>query len=79
MIEEANEALRAKGYSPAQLAVVAAPLPDRALLKGNRILSPFSDSPATVLRAVRECVPALEELGRRTLTPTELRERLGAA
>lgn len=79
MIEEANEALRAKGYSEAQLAVFAAPLPGRALLKGNRILSPFSDSPETVLRAVRECVPALEELGRRTLTPHELRNCLEAA
>jgi hypothetical protein len=76
MIEEANEALRAKGYSPAQLAAVAAPLPGRVLLKGTKILSPFSDSPETVLRVARELVPSAEELGRRTLTPHELRAGL---
>ena len=76
MIDEANETLRAKGYSEAQLGVFTAPLPGRVLLKGNKILSPLSDSPETVLRAVRDCVPTAEELGRRTLTPHELRDCL---
>jgi hypothetical protein len=76
VIDEANEALRAKGYSEAHLVAVASPLPGRVLLKGNKILSPFSDSPETVLRAVRECVPTADELGRRTLTPHELRDCL---
>jgi hypothetical protein len=76
VIDEANELLRAKGYSPAHLSAVAAPLPGRVLLKGTKILSPFSDSPETVLRVVRDFVPTAEELGRRLLTPHELRERL---
>ena len=76
MIEEANELLRAKGYGAAHLNAIAAPLPGKALLKGTKILSPFSDSPETVLRAVRDCVPSAEELGRRTLTPHELRDCL---
>jgi hypothetical protein len=73
MIDEANEILRAKGYSTAHLAAVAAPLPGRVLLKGTKIISPFADGPETVLRAARDCVPSAEELGRRTLTPHELR------
>jgi hypothetical protein len=76
VIDEANELLRAKGYSEAHLAAVAAPLPGRVLLKGTRIISPFSDSPEIVLRAVRDCVPSAEDLGRRTLTPHELRDCL---
>jgi hypothetical protein len=76
VIDEANELLRAKGYSAAHLNAAAAPLPGRVLLKGTKILSPFSDSPETVLRAVRNCVPTAEELGRRTLTPHELRDCL---
>ena len=76
MIDEANELLRTKGYSAAHLSAVAAPLPGRVLLKGSKILSPFSDSPETVLRVVRDFVPTAEELGRRLLTPHELRERL---
>ncbi len=78
MIEEANEILRAKGYSEAHLNAVGAPMPGRVLLKGTKILSPFADSPETVLRAVRDCVPAAEELGRRVLTPHELRDCLGS-
>ena len=77
MIDEANEALRAKGYSEAQLGAFVAPMPGRVLLKGNKIISPFADSPEIVLRAARECVPTAEELGRRTLTPHELRACLG--
>ncbi len=76
MIDEANEILREKGYSAAQLIAVAAPLPGRVLLKGTKILSPFSDSPETVLRVARELVPNAGELGRRTLTPHELRAGL---
>ena len=76
MIDEANEALRAKGYSEAQLAVYDAPLPGRALLKGNKIVSPFADSPDVVLRVARDLVPPLADLGRRTLTPHELRAGL---
>ena len=73
MIDETNEILRAKGYSAAQLNAIAAPLPGKALLKGTKILSPFADTPETVLRVAREAVPSAEELGRRTLTPHELR------
>jgi hypothetical protein len=76
LIDEANEILRAKGYSEAHLAAVASPLPGRVLLKGTKILSPFSDSPETVLRVARELVPTAEDLGRRTLTPHELRAGL---
>jgi hypothetical protein len=45
----------------------------KLLIKGTKIGSPFADSPETVLRVVRDCVPSAEELGRRTITPTELR------
>jgi hypothetical protein len=72
VIEEANEALRAKGYSEANLAAVAA-FEGRALLKGNKLVSPFSDSAATVLAIARDLVPTLEALGKRRLTPTEFR------
>ena len=78
MIDEANELLREKGYSAAHLQAIAAPLPGKVLLKGTKILSPFSDTPETVLRVVREAVPTAEELGRRTLTPHELRAYLGS-
>ena len=73
MIGEANEILREKGYGPAHLQAFDAPLPGKVLLKGTKILSPFSDTAETVLRVVREAVPSAEELGRRTLTPHELR------
>ena len=79
MIDEANAALREKGYSEAQLAVYPAPLPGKALLKGNKLLSPCSDSPETILRVAREAVPPLADLGRRTLTPHELRDWLEGA
>jgi hypothetical protein len=75
-IEAANATLREKGYSTSQLGVHAAPLPGRVLLKGTKIVSPFSDRADTVLRAVERCVPALAELGRATLTPRALRECL---
>jgi hypothetical protein len=76
MIDEANEILRAKGYSAAHLNAVAAPLPGRVLLKGTKIVSPFSDNAETVLRVARDLVPTAEELGRRMLTPNELRAGL---
>jgi len=78
VIDEANRLLADKGYSATQLSVHAAPLPGKALLKGSKILSPFADAPETVLQAVRDCVPPAGELGRRTLTPHELRGCLGA-
>ena len=77
-IDEANEVLRAKGYSGAHLAAYEAPLPGRVLLKGTKILSPLSDSPEVVLRAVRDCVPTADELGKRTITPGEIRACLEA-
>jgi hypothetical protein len=76
MIDEANEILRAKGYSAAHLNAVAAPLPGRVLLKGTKIVSPFSDNAETVLRVARDLVPTADELGRRMLTPNELRAGL---
>ena len=76
MIDEANEHLREKGYAAAHLNAVAAPLPGKVLLKGTKILSPFSDAPEVVLRVVRDCVPSADELGRRLLTPHELRDYL---
>ena len=79
MIDQANEALQAKGYSAAHLSAVAAPLPGKVLLKGTKILSPFSDTEDVVLRVACDFVPAADELGRRTLTPHEIRDWLGAS
>jgi hypothetical protein len=76
-IEAANEALRAKGYDERDLAVFPTPLAGKALLKGNRIVSPLSDSAELVLRVVRELVPAAEEL-KGSLRPADLRSQLGA-
>lgn len=75
-IAQANETLRAKGYSERQLLVHETPLEGRALLKGDRILSPFSDDAALVLYVVQELVPAASDL-RGQLRPAELRARLG--
>jgi hypothetical protein len=79
VIDEANETLMAKGYSAAQLSAVAAPLPGKVLLKGTKILSPFSDTEEVVLRVARDFVPAADELGRRQLTPHEIRDWLTEA
>ena len=79
MIDRANAALRAKGYSEAQLVAVVSPLPGRVLLKGNKIRSPFADSEETVYYVAENCVPTLDELARRTLTPHELRSCLERA
>ena len=54
------------------------PLPGKVLLKGTKILSPFSDTEEVVLRVARDFVPTADELGRRTLTPHEIRDWLEA-
>jgi hypothetical protein len=79
VIDQANQTLHDKGYSAAQLNAFAAPLPGKVLLKGTKILSPFSDTEEVVLRVVREFVPAAEDLQRRQLTPTEIRQWLSEA
>ncbi|HJQ73728.1 MAG TPA: hypothetical protein VJ814_02490 [Gaiellaceae bacterium] len=74
-IERANALLREKGYAERDLAVHTGPR-GKALLKGNKILSPLSDDAEVVLRVVRELVPAGAELGGKVLRPAELREKL---
>ena len=74
-IEAANALLRERGYAERDLAVHPAPR-GRALLKGNKLLSPLSDDADVVLRVVRELVPASSELGTGTLRPADLRARL---
>ncbi len=74
-IEQANAALREKGYAERDLAVHAGPF-GKALLKGNRILSPLSDEAEVVLRVVQELVPPEAELGSKVLRPAELRAAL---
>ena len=74
-IESANALLREKGYAERDLAVHAGPF-GKALLKGNKILSPLSDEPGLVLRVVRELVPPDGELGNRVLRPAEIRSQL---
>ena len=74
-IAAANAALRDKGYAERDLAVHAGPR-GKALLKGNKIISPFSDEAALVLRVVRELIPPDAELGTKLLRPAELRSNL---
>jgi hypothetical protein len=74
-IEQANAALREKGYAERDLAVHAGPF-GKALLKGNKILSPFSDDAALVLRVVSELVPTDAELGHKLIRPADLRAKL---
>jgi hypothetical protein len=74
-IDAANALLREKGYAERDLAVHAGPR-GKALLKGNKILSPFSDDAALVLRVVQELVPPGAELGHKVLRPADLRARL---
>jgi hypothetical protein len=74
-IEQANAALREKGYAERDLAVHAGPF-GKALLKGNKILSPLSDEADVVFRVVRELVPPAVELGAKILRPAELRAGL---
>jgi len=74
-IAAANALLREKGYAERDLAVHPAPR-GKALLKGNKILSPLSDEAAVVLRVVEQLVPPGAELGNRVLRPGDLRARL---
>jgi hypothetical protein len=74
-ISAANDVLREKGYAERDLGVHPAPR-GRALLKGNKLLSPLSDDAEIVLRVVRELVPTDAELGAKTLRPADLRARL---
>jgi hypothetical protein len=74
-IEAANTVLREKGYAERDLAVHPGPR-GKALLKGNKIISPFSDEAELVLRVVREHVPSDAELGSTLLRPAELRSVL---
>ncbi len=74
-IATANARLRDLGYAERDLAVHAGPR-GKALLKGNKILSPFSDDAALVLRVVQELVPTEAELGHKLLRPAELRASL---
>ena len=74
-IDAANAALREKGYAERDLAVHPGPR-GKALLKGNKIISPFSDEAALVLRVVQELVPPDAELGNTLLRPGELRAAL---
>lgn len=74
-VEQANALLREKGYAERDLAVHTGPR-GKALLKGNKILSPLSDEAEVVLQVVRDLVPHDAELGAKTLRPAELRARL---
>ena len=74
-IEQANALLREKGYAERDLGVHAGPF-GKALLKGNKILSPLSDGADVVLRVVQELVPPDAELGSKILRPAELRAKL---
>jgi hypothetical protein len=74
-IEQANALLHEKGYAERDLAVHAGPF-GKALLKGNKILSPLSDEADVVLRVVQEFVPPESELGSKILRPAEIRARL---
>ena len=76
-IERANGRLRELGYAERDLAVHPAPR-GRALLKGNKIISPFSDDAALVLHVVETIVPPAAELGTRVLRPAALRATLEA-
>ena len=74
-IAAANALLRDKGYAERDLAVHPG-LREKALLKGNKIVSPFSDEAELVLRVVREVVPTDAELGHHMLRPADLRAKL---
>lgn len=74
-IEQANVALREKGYAERDLAVHPGPF-GKALLKGNKILSPLSDEADVVLTIVQERVPPGSELGSRVLRAADLRAAL---
>jgi hypothetical protein len=74
-VATANTVLREKGYAERDLAVHPGPR-GKALLKGNKIISPFSDDAPLVLRVVQDLVPSDAELGTKLLRPAELRAKL---
>lgn len=74
-VEQANALLRERGYAERDLAVHSGPR-GKALLKGNKILSPLSDDADVVLRVVQELVPSDADLGAKILRPAELRAKL---
>jgi len=74
-IAAANARLHELGYAERDLAVHPGPR-GKALLKGNKIISPFSDEAPLVLRVVQELVPPDAELGAKVLRPAELRAKL---
>jgi len=74
-VERANALLRERGYAERDLAVHTGPR-GKALLKGNKILSPLSDDAEVVLRVVRDLVPSDAELGAKILRPAELSAKL---
>jgi hypothetical protein len=74
-VEQANALLRERGYAERDLAVHTGPR-GKALLKGNKIISPLSDDAEVVLRVVRDLVPTDAELGAKMLRPAELRAKL---
>ena len=74
-ISAANAVLRGKGYAERDLAVHPGPH-GKALLKGNRIISPLSDTADVVLGIVESLVPTGAELGNRILRPADLRAQL---
>lgn len=73
-ISAANALLGEKGYTGRDLLVHPAPR-GKALLKGNKILSPLSDEAGLVLRVVQELIPPSSELNG-MLRPADLRARL---
>ena len=74
-VEQANAVLRERGYAERDLAVHTGPR-GKALLKGNKILSPLSDDADVVLRVVQDLVPSDADLGAKILRPAELRAKL---
>lgn len=74
-VEQANALLRERGYAERDLAVHSGPR-GKALLKGNKILSPLSDDAEVVLRVVQDLVPSDADLGAKILRPAELRAKL---
>jgi len=74
-VEQANALLRERGYAERDLAVHTGPR-GKALLKGNKILSPLSDDAEVVLCVVRDLVTSDEEIGDKILRPAELRAKL---
>ncbi len=74
-ISAANGILRSQGYTERDLAVHPAPR-GKALLKGNKLLSPLSDEPAVVLQIVTDLIPTSEDLGTGVLRAADLRAAL---